>query len=95
MNDKEKVVKKLGELQKQKQKYYVILQVRLHQSFADFHTEEENFNYLATDGENYWIEDSRSDDLSWEERSAFTEKEIKDYDERYWPFAVKVEEMEE
>lgn len=25
----------------------------------------------------------------------FTEQEIKDYDERYWPFAVKVEEMEE
>ena len=24
-----------------------------------------------------------------------TEQEIKDYDERYWPFAVKVEEMEE
>ena len=26
---------------------------------------------------------------------ALTEQEIKDYDERYWPFAVKVEEMEE
>lgn len=24
-----------------------------------------------------------------------TEQEIKDYDERFWPFAVKVEEMEE
>ena len=24
-----------------------------------------------------------------------TEQEIKDYDERYWPFAVKIEEMEE
>ena len=24
-----------------------------------------------------------------------TEQEIKDYDERYWPFAVKVEELEE
>lgn len=25
----------------------------------------------------------------------FTEQEIKDYDERFWPFAVKVEELEE
>ena len=24
-----------------------------------------------------------------------TEEEIKDYDERFWPFAVKIEEMEE
>ena len=34
---------------------------------------------------------------SWknEEEYQLTEQEIKDYDERYWPFAVKVEEMEE
>ena len=33
---------------------------------------------------------------SWknEEEYQLTEQEIKDYDERYWPFAVKVEEME-
>lgn len=29
------------------------------------------------------------------ERFALTEQEIKDYDERFWPFAVKVEELEE
>ena len=28
-------------------------------------------------------------------RFELTEQEIKDYDERFWPFAVKVEEMEE
>ena len=30
-----------------------------------------------------------------DEVDQFTEQEIKDYDERFWPFAVKVEEMEE
>ena len=29
------------------------------------------------------------------ENYKLTEREIKDYDERYWPFAVKVEELEE
>ena len=28
-------------------------------------------------------------------RFELTEKEIKDYDERFWPFAVKIEELEE
>ena len=28
------------------------------------------------------------------EKAQLTEQEIKDYDERYWPFAVKVEELE-
>ena len=34
---------------------------------------------------------------SWknEEEYQLTEQEIKDYDERYWPFAVKVEELKE
>lgn len=34
---------------------------------------------------------------SWKDEKKYrlTEQEIKDYDERFWPFAVKVEEMEE
>ena len=31
----------------------------------------------------------------YKEQYALTEQEIKDYDERFWPFAVKVEELEE
>ena len=31
----------------------------------------------------------------YKEQYALTEQEIKDYDERYWPFAVKVERLEE
>lgn len=30
-----------------------------------------------------------------EEKYQLTEQEIKDYDKRFWPFAVKVEELEE
>ena len=72
----------------EEQKYYVIFPTQVNQAFGGFNLVEENFNYLATDGSDYWFEDTRSDDLSWEERSTFTEQEIKDYDERFWPFAV-------
>lgn len=36
-----------------------------------------------------------TDKLYLEDYFKFTEQEIKDYDERYWPFAKKVEELEE
>ena len=86
---------KCGYKVEEEQKHYVIFPTQVNQAFGGFNLAEENFNYLATDGSDYWFEDTRSDDLSWEERSTFTEQEIKDYDERFWPFRKPVEEMEE
>ena len=78
------------------QRYYVIFPAEVRQRALDDQElfVERDFNYLATDRESYWIDDTRQDGLSWEERSSFTEQEIKDFDERYFQFAVPVEEVD-
>ena len=50
-------------------------------------------NYLAYDMvyELFFISKTQEDILN-KYKKKFTEKEIKDYDERYWPFAVEVAE---
>lgn len=74
---------------KEEQKYYVI--------FPSVDENGKGFNYLAKDTyhNELWIEDSRTDGLDWEERSSFTEDEIRDLDKGdilFEQFAVKVEE---
>lgn len=73
----------------EEQKYYVI--------FPSVDENCKGFNYLAKDTyhNELWIEDSRTDGLDWEERSLFTEDEIRDLDKGdilFEHFAVKVEE---
>lgn len=76
----------------EEKRYYVLL-LRRDKNGA-------SFNYLAKDNHNdrLWIEDSRTDGLTWDERSSFTEKEIRELDKGdvlFRHFAIKVEEMEE
>lgn len=68
-------------------------------AWLDGFTVEEQ-KYVVPIARNLYLVKSESGDLGIgnkpsEMRYEFTEQEIKDYDERYWPFAVKVEELEE
>lgn len=74
-----------------------------HELFArawlDGFTVEEEQKYVVPVAKNLYLVKSESGDLGIgnepsEMRYEFTEQEIKGYDERYWPFAVKVEGME-
>ena len=74
----------LENLVEEEQKYYVLGKHDTPILFRDYRnriTETSNLSDVYPK--------SNSEDFE------FTEKEIKDYDERYWPFAVKVEELEE
>ena len=73
-----------------------------------YEVEEEPKYYVSVRDEEYggfwFLSKNNNGDISigvnrdWSEvdwdRLKLTEQEIKDYDERYWPFAVKAEEME-
>lgn len=66
----------------EEQKYYVLLPEIV-----------DHWRYVSL-APNHWGVTVRYTD-TLDDVHEFTEQEIKDYDERYWPFAVKVEEMEE
>ena len=75
------------------------------QAWLDGYEVEEEQKYVVPIGENHalckfandaWgIYKEDIDKLYLDDDFKFTEQEIKDYDERFWPFAVKVEELEE
>ena len=67
--------------QEREQKYYVDLDTAAYVAKWDGNDQVD----IYTDGI------SGSDEFEFH----LTEQEIKDYDERFWPFAVKVEELEE
>ena len=74
------------------QKYRVI--------FPSVDENGKGFNYLAKDcyHKELWIEDTRTDGLAWEERSSFTEDEIRNLDKGdilFEHFAKPVEELGE
>ena len=80
-----------GYLVEEEPKYRVI--------FPSVDKNGKGFNYLAKDTyhNELWIEDSRTDGLDWEERSCFTENEIRDMEKGdilFEHFAVKVEEVD-
>lgn len=80
----------------------------INDSNADFIKEEDEQKYLVSSRESagFWFLSKNNDnevvigtnkdyyDKKWENLK-LTEQEIKDYDSRYWAFAVKVEEMAE
>lgn len=68
----------------EEQKYYVLFGNQPH---------DDNWTYVLTNSGS--IEFFEKDVLPEWDRTKLTEQEIKDYDKRYFPFAVKVEELGE
>ena len=77
-------IEDLKNLVEEEQRYYVLFGSQSH---------DDNWTYALTNSGS--IEIFEKDVLPEWDRTKFTEQEIKDYDSRYWPFAVKIEEMEE
>ena len=78
---------KFGYKLEPEQKYYIRDQHGVY-LLAKNHREQGKVQTVAEIVEYYGVEEV---ELDYE----LTEQEIKDYDERFWPFAVKVEELEE
>ena len=78
---------------------------KFSRAWLDGYTVEEEQKYVVPIDENHalckftnvvWgIYKENTDKLYLEDYFKFTEQEISDYDGRFWPFAVKVEELEE
>ena len=79
-------IKDLKNLVAEEQKYYVLVRDEEYGGFW-FLSKKNNGDISIGVNRNY-------SEVDWD-KLKLTEQEIKDYDTRYWAFAVKVEELEE